>query len=66
MITMPDRLGEVAKAIESGESFDPKRAMALQTLDLIRAGRQFAEQAVKRDEDFDEQLKQDITAQILR
>jgi hypothetical protein len=50
MIRIPDRLAAVAEAIEKGEAVDYRKVAMLQTIDLVRAGRQFVEEAVEFNE----------------
>ena len=50
MITIPDRLAAVADAIERGERVDYQKVSTLQSIDLVRAGRQFVEEAVELHE----------------
>lgn len=65
MITAPDRLSELAKAIENREPVDLRRIRALQSLDLVQAGRQFAEQAIRSHEETDEQLQKNFLGPAL-
>lgn len=60
MITLPDRLGELAKSIEAGEPVDLKKTQALQALDIVRLGRQFVEQSITSHEAFDDQLQKTL------
>lgn len=57
MITTPDRLAAVIAAIERGEHVDWQRISVLSALDLVRAGRQFVEQALLREEHEDNTLE---------
>lgn len=50
MRTTPDRLAGVIEAIEKGEPVEWGRLSLLQTLDLVRAGRGFAEDATEFQE----------------
>lgn len=50
MITIPDRIGDAISAMERGEQVDWRKLADLQALDLVRAGRQFVEDAILRDE----------------
>lgn len=61
MITLPDRLAAVAAAIENNEAVDLPKVLALQEIDLARAGRQFVEDAIRLHEAEDERL-----AELLR
>lgn len=54
MRTTPDRLAGVIEAIAKGEPVDWNRLSLLQSLDLVRAGRGFAEDAVEFQESADE------------
>jgi hypothetical protein len=56
MITTPDRIGAMIEAIERGESPDLNKLATLSSLDLVRAGRRFVEEAVLRDEEADRLL----------
>lgn len=51
MITIPDRLAAITDAIERGEAVDYRKVALLQSLDLVRAGRQFVEDAIELHED---------------
>jgi len=56
MITLPDRLGEVAEAVAEGQDVDLGRVLCLQALDAAMADEQFAREAVTRQEEADDQL----------
>ena len=58
MITTPDRLAAVAQQIERGEPVDLKKVAVLQAIDLVRAGRQFAEESASIQEQANEFVKQ--------
>jgi hypothetical protein len=60
MITTPNRLADVTRALEGGEPVDYRRVAALQALDLASAGRRFAEQAVADQEAEDARLADDF------
>ena len=54
MIQTPDRLADAIASIEKGEPVDWRKLADLQALDLVRAGRQHAEQAVRDNEARDD------------
>lgn len=54
MIFPPSRLEQVLNAVEKGERVDPQKVATLQALDLVLAGRQFVEAAIKREEEADD------------
>lgn len=54
MIHLPDRLSAVIADIEAGKPVDVKKLHTLQALDLVRAGRQFVEEACVQQESDDE------------
>ena len=52
MVDVPDRLGELIQRIEAGEPITQElvdRIAMLQTLDLVKVGRDFTADAIKRD-----------------
>ncbi len=53
-----NRLAEVIEQVEKGEEVDVDRALALQSLDAVRAGQLFLVDALKREDEADEQFKQ--------
>ena len=60
MVTTPDRIGAAIAAIEKGEQVDWQKLADLSSLDLIRAGRQFVEQAIV----FNEEANNDAVARL--
>ena len=58
MITIPDRIADAIAARERGEQVDWRKLADLQALDLVRAGRQFVEEAIARDEAATDLLEQ--------
>lgn len=58
MITVPDRIADAIAARERGEQVDWRKLADLQALDLVRAGRQFVEEAIARDEAATDLLEQ--------
>ena len=61
MIHLPDRLSTVIADIEAGKPVDVEKLHTLQALDLVRAGRQFVEEACQRQETWDEQAVAAVT-----
>ena len=57
MITVPDRIADAIAARERGEQVDWRKLADLQALDLVRAGRQFVEQAILRDEAANDEME---------
>ena len=57
MISTPDRMGEAIAALERGEQVDWQKLADLQALDLVRAGRQFVEEAIRDHEAWDEEMR---------
>lgn len=55
MIWTPDRLADVVAAIERGDSVDIQRVATLQSLDLVRIGRQFVMEACEHQEARDKE-----------
>ena len=60
MITLPDRIGVAIAALEKGEQVDWQKLADLSSLDLIRAGRQFVEQAIV----FNEEANNDAISRL--
>lgn len=62
MIKTPDRIADAIAALERGEQVDWRKLQDLQALDLVRAGRQFVEEAIAYNEaeikSMEEALKQ--------
>ena len=59
MIEVPDRIGNLIKRLEAGESVtrqDVARLAALQSLDLAKIGEDFARQAMLADESQSKEL----------
>ena len=54
MITTPNRIVSLRNAIESGEPIDYHKLNLLVALDMIIAGREFMEEAVRRNEEWDQ------------
>ncbi len=52
------RLAEVIGQVERGEEVDVERTLTLQALDVVRAGELFLADALKREDEADEQFKQ--------
>ncbi|KKM65697.1 hypothetical protein LCGC14_1488670 [marine sediment metagenome] len=52
------RLDGIAERIERGEHVDWDRVLALQALDVVRGGRIALAEALAREEEADEQLRQ--------
>lgn len=53
-----NRLTEVIGQVERGEEVDVNRVLALQSLDIARAGQLFLADALKREDEADEQFRQ--------
>lgn len=62
MISTPDRIGDAIAALEKGEQVDWQKLADLQALDLVRIGRQFAEQAITYNEQEIAKIQQAIGA----
>lgn len=63
MITTPDRIKGLLELVESGASVEDiqtrlRQIATLQPLDLITAGRQFVEEAIKNQEAEDARIEQ--------
>lgn len=58
MITLPNRLADIARAIEHGEPVNLKKCADLQALDLAMIGRQFVEDAIKSHEAYDDRMEE--------
>lgn len=63
MIVPPNRIGDAIAALEKGEQVDWRKLADLQALDLVRIGRQFAEEAVAYNEQKVSQITQALGAQ---
>ncbi len=57
-LTESSRLNEVAEKIERGEDVDWNRVHTLQSLDIARAGRAALLDALDREDEADEQLRE--------
>ena len=53
MIRTPDRIAAAIAAVERGEQVDWRKLYDLQALDLVQAGRKFAEEAAALDYEYD-------------
>ena len=62
MILPPNRLEEVIRAVESGQPVDYDRVAQLLALDLANFGRQFVEDALKREEGEDAKFAARLSA----
>jgi hypothetical protein len=60
MIWTKDRLGSIIESLEKGVPVDAGQTLMLQALDIVIAGRQLVQEAIKRDEDADAKLAQRI------
>ena len=60
MITLPNRLEDVVKDLEQGNPIDLNRVATLQALDLAISGRRAVEQAIEREQEFDEDFERQI------
>ena len=71
MVTVPNRMAELRSQLEAGqplESIDTTRLFLLQQLDMVIAGREFVEEAARRDDTETEWIKQqwgDATTPII-
>ena len=54
------RLAGVIEDIEAGRPVDIKKVKTLQTLDVARAGQLFLADALKREDEADEQFKRQL------
>lgn len=52
------RLAGVIEQVEKGEEVDTNRILTLQALDIARAGELFVAEALKREDEADEQFRQ--------
>lgn len=62
MITTPNRLSAIAEKIERGEAVDLQKVATLQAIDLVCAGRQFVEEAIRFNEEAHEDVERIIAA----
>lgn len=57
MILTPDRIGDAIAQLEKSEQVDWQKLANLQALDLVRAGRRFVEEAIKSNEEWDDEIR---------
>jgi hypothetical protein len=60
MILPPNRLVDVIAAVEAGEPVDAGKVSTLLALDAAQLGRQAVEEAIKRDEEANEHLSNEL------
>lgn len=58
MITIPNRLAAAIASLEKGEAVDWQLLSQLQSLDIAVAGREYAEAAIKFQDEEDAKLEQ--------
>lgn len=60
MIQLPDRIGPLIAKLEAGEDvsqWEVDRLAALQALDIARIGTEFAQEAMRRDDEMSRGLE---------
>ena len=62
MIQVPNRLLEARQALEADKPVNWKRLADLQALDLVIAGRQFVEEAIRDHEAADERARAEFAS----